>query len=650
MVQNNMTPVASHYNLSQSHSVWEAFLRDEPSKEGAVRPEIAESWERCRRLGIDPLSLQKPEIISGEALEEIKKTKKILIDAAALFIEMLLDSLKGSEFIITIADNRGIILMSREYADSFTSNEIYLPGIQLCEEKFGTTAVGLVIKNKKPVQVVGAEHYKKDLHQWACFAAPIFGMDKDLLGIVGISGRCELADRYILAMIASAAKAVENEIAIRNINRTLVENNNQMATTLSAVSDGVVYVRNSRIVQINKTMSDFLGKPPRGVINKRVCDGIVAFPSIEEALKRTDMDNLVEIMITGAERNYDCLLNVQPTDDSEDSYVMIFTRTDEIQKLARRIHKYNAFFTFDDIKGKSFGIKEAIALAKKASDYNFKIIIEGESGTGKEMFAQAIHNNSTRKHKPFITFDCGAVPHDLFEGELFGYDKTDALMSRHEEKPGKFELANGGTLFLDDITNMPMEVQAKMLRILQEEKITRIGGTEQIPLDVRIIAASNTNLEREVKNGNFRSDLFYRLNVVFIRIPPLRERREDIAVLVDYFLNKNSRAGGVAVDKKAMNMLERYHWPGNVRELHNAVERAAMVCEGSKIKKEDFALNIMDVTGNDPGKFEMNSMNEQMKNYTLRVLEHTGGNISEAARILDVSRATIYSVLNRKGV
>ena len=137
-----------------------------------------------------------------------------------------------------------------------------------------------------------------------------------------------------------------------------------------------------------------------------------------------------------------------------------------------------------------------------------------------------------------------------------------------KRKPGKFELANGGTIFLDDITNMPMEVQAKMLRILQEEKITRIGGTEQIPLDVRIIAASNTNLEREVKNGNFRGDLFYRLNVVFIRIPPLRERREDIAVLVDYFLNKNSLGNEIIVDKKAMNMLERYHWPGNVRELH----------------------------------------------------------------------------------
>jgi transcriptional regulator of acetoin/glycerol metabolism len=594
-------------------------------------------------------ALQLPE----EYIENENANREFL-DVAGIFVDMLFDSLNGSDCIVSITDSHGVILKSWASAvldissDGNTSYEPLLPGTRLSEEYYGLTAIGQVVKNKKPCQVIGAEHQANIFRGRACFAAPVLSKDQNLAGIFCISCKCELVDRYLLAVAASTAKAIEKEMVIRKISRELIENSNQTETALSAVSDGVVYAKDDRIIQINKAMSEFLGRPIKEVTGQMVSDIIITFPSIEEAMNRTNSDSYVEIMITGTERNYNCLLNIRPIEDAENGYVMVFTRTDEIQMLARKINRHNAFFTFEDIKGNSFGIKEAITLAKKASEYNFRIIIEGESGTGKEMFAQAIHNNSARKHKPFIAFDCGATPHQLVEGELFGYARTDILQSGHTEKPGKFELANGGTLFIDDITNMPMEVQAKMLRILQEEKIIRIGGTEQIPLDVRIIAASNANLDREVKNGNFRRDLFYRLNVVFIRIPPLRERKEDIPVFIDYFLNKSDTGNEIAIEKKAMGMLESYHWPGNVRELHNAVERAAMVCEGSRIKKEDFALNIMDPTESGLGKSDLKTMDEQMKNYAIRVLDYTGGNISEASRILDISRVTIYKILNSR--
>lgn len=646
----DQTPSKEYCNPTEIYKIWEEFIKTGQLQTGNIRREIAESWERCRSSGVNPNGIAMPDRISDEGMEKLKNSKKILMDTSAVFIEMLRDTLKGLDFFISLTDNLGNLLLCQNVGHTSFSpaNHRWIqPGLNVSEEVYGTTAIGLVIKNKKPFQIAGAEHYTQEFHAWACFAAPISDEKKNLLGVINISSESDWVDRCILAMITSTAKAIENEIAIQNINSVLIKNNHQMAATLSAVTDGVVYVKNDRIIQINKTMSEFLGRPEKEVINQNINEGIIAFPSIEESFKKVGGESHVEIMITGMERNYDCLLHIQPINDAENSYIMIFTRTDQIRMLARKINKHNAFFTFDDIIGKSFQIKESLTLAKKASNYNYKIIIEGESGTGKEMFAQAIHNNSARKHKPFITFDCGAVPHELFERELFGYNKSGILQSRYEEKPGKFELANGGTIFLDDITNMPMDVQAKMLRVLQEEKIIRIGGTDPIPLDVRIIVASNTNLEREVKNGNFRSDLFFRLNVIFIRIPPLRERREDISILVDYFLAKTNLPGEITVEKKAMNMLERYHWPGNVRELHNAVDRAAMICDGYKIKKIDFALNILDVSGNDPGKADMNTLNDQIKNYIIQVLEHTDGNISEAARILNVSRATIYSILNR---
>ena len=627
--------------------IWEEFIHNGRLISGTVREEIFDSWKRCKEIGVDPAASPQLPKISESDWNDLRDANRAVIDATEKFAAMLGDLLTEQGVQISITDAQGRLLYYHNFDQSAAENELFSPGDSLSEESCGTTAVGLAIKYKKPFQVVGAEHYRKALHHLACFSEPVMDEGKNLAGILTVSCKCGWLAGWIPAVAASAAKAIGNEVALHRINQTLEENNRQMAATLSVVSDGVVYVKSDRILKINKTMSDFLGKPEEEIVNQRVCDGIIAFPDIEESLKKFDIDNNVEIMIMGAEHNYDCLMNVQPISGIEDSYIMNFTRTDKIQRLARKINKYNAYFTFDDIIGKSFQIKEAITLAKKASNYNYKIIIEGESGTGKEIFAQAIHNSSPRRHKPFITFDCGAVPHELFERELLGYSSADFLHPGYEGKPGKLELANGGTLFLDDVANMPMEVQAKMLRILQEEKMVRRGDGGQIPLDVRIIAASNTNLEKEVRNGNFRGDLFYRLNVVFIRIPPLRERREDIALLAHYFLKKIRPGDMLEIDKKAMNMLERYHWPGNVRELHHAVERASMMCEADKIQKEDFALNILDVTGNEPGRAEMNSLNDQVKNYVIQMLQHTNGNISEAARILNVSRATIYSILNR---
>ena len=617
----------------------------------APRPEIEESWRRCKAAGVDPLKDPFDSVLPVEELNCLKDANRAMLDATGTFFNTLPDALDEADFQIVVTDHNGVVLeryINKEKSglkQAFTRE-----GVDLSERVSGTTAVGLAIYYKTPFYSRGDEHYNKALRSWSCYAAPVFDADHNLLGVISAESKSSPENHYALAMIGATAIAIENEIAFKNINRSLSESNNQLEATLSAVSDGVVYVKDNRIVQINSTMSQFIGKNEEEVIGAKVGEAIIAFPGIEECLRRIETDNLVEVMITGVNQNYNCLLAVQPVDEMEMSYVMIFTQTEEIRMLAIKLNKFNAYFTFEDIIGKSLKLREAVKIARKAASYNFKIILEGECGTGKEMFAQAIHNASSKKSKPFIAVDCAAIPHELIEEELFGSEENLFSKVIREKKTGKFELANGGTIFLDAINSLPMDIQAKLLRVLQEEKLVRVGGTTPIPLDARVIVASNTSLEHEVKNGNFRKDLFYRLNVVFIKIPSLRERREDILPLVDHFLKKGEIKQEYSIDKKAMDMLERYSWPGNVRQLHNAVERAIMMCEGNVINKEHFSLDIL--SGTDrvylDSNEEIGTLDDVIRSYVMKVLDYAGGNISEASRLLNISRSTIYNYLSLK--
>lgn len=258
---------------------------------------------------------------------------------------------------------------------------------------------------------------------------------------------------------------------------------------------------------------------------------------------------------------------------------------------------------FKDIIGTSSLLKEAIFIAKKASNSISTVLIRGESGTGKELIAKAIHNSSDRKDKPFIRINCAAIPENLFESELFGYEKG-AFTGAYKSKIGKFTLANGGTVFLDEIGDMPKSMQVKLLRVLQEKEFESVGGLKTQKVDIRFIAATNRNLEDMIKKGEFRQDLYYRLNVISIYLPSLKDRKEDIGPLTEHFINKlnkklNKNIKGI--DNKCMECLLKYNWPGNIRELENIIERAMNMCEGSIITLKDLPTFITDIPFNQSG-------------------------------------------------
>jgi len=321
----------------------------------------------------------------------------------------------------------------------------------------------------------------------------------------------------------------------------------------------------------------------------------------------------------------------------------------EVQQLRQAVGRE---FAFDQILGKSKPMRDIFDLIRRVADSQTNILITGESGTGKELVAKALHFNSQRKSKPFVPVNCAAIPELLLESELFGHVRgafTDAKSDKH----GLFEEAHDGTLFLDEVSELPMMLQAKILRAVQEREIRRVGATKPTLVNVRLIAATNVLLAEEVKAKRFREDLYYRLNVIEIHLPPLRERKEDIPLLAHGLLQKSLTAQQKHVEGIADSALARlidYPWPGNVRELENIVERAATLTQGQKISLEDLPLNIQNIQGE--GQFIEDAVDQILplaqveQSYIRRVLEKLGGNKYQTAQVLGIDRKTLYRKLS----
>lgn len=328
----------------------------------------------------------------------------------------------------------------------------------------------------------------------------------------------------------------------------------------------------------------------------------------------------------------------------------------ELDFLRREVESSRGF---DQIISQNKAMFEIFELIRKVAYTSTNILIIGESGTGKELVARSIHRQGNRRDRPFVAINCAAIPSELMESEMFGHEKG-AFTGAHTRTTGKFEYANGGTLFLDEISVLRSDLQAKLLRVLQDREIERIGSNKSIKVDIRVISATNTNLEEAVMKGIFRQDLYFRLNVVPISIPPLRERREDIPLLVKHFLNKFNTAFNKRIlgfTEKAMNALTRYYWPGNIRELENLIERIAVLYPGdNQVDLKDIPLEILMDSGQDFQGFKNEKMGlikirEAMeKRIILNVLEATNWNQTETAKILKVNRNTLLQKAKQLGI
>lgn len=649
---------------------WEQFVNTGVLDADRTRTEIMDSWHRCREAGVDPYGGCSSRVLQGKDLSKLLRSKRELVSVTRPFMENIYKFVAGSGFIVMLSDENGIILEALGDRDIHQRGmEVNLvPGSSWVESEAGTNGVGTVLVVQKPVQVSGAEHYCQKLHDWTCSAAPVFDEHSRFTGVLQMSGPSHASHLHTLGMVVAAVKAIEEQIKVNAKNRELMIVSNRINNLFLTMSDGVIFAdRQGVIQQVNPSAERILHKPHQKLEGQHIKEVLGDLAEINEMLASGKSLSRIEVMLESEKGQIHCLVSGKALQDAQGDIsggVIAINPINEIKKLVNRFSGAQARFSFENIIGSSAELREAVRIARMASENDSNVLLEGESGTGKEVFAQAIHNQSRRRRGPFVALNCAAIPRDLMASELFGYVEGAFTGAQRGGRPGKFELASGGTLFLDEIGDMTMGKQGALLRAIQEKKIVRIGGNREIPVDVRIICATNKNLKEAVEKGNFREDLYYRLNVISISLPPLRRNPEDIPELFDHFVHQISQRVEIdihTVDGDVVPVLMRYPWPGNIRELQNVVERMVCVSRDGRLRVTDLPGELLkQVTGEDTGYTsghshqddhmsvfeERNKRKQQLEEIEQQeiteLLTRYGGNITRVARAMGVSRNTIY--------
>jgi PAS domain S-box-containing protein len=620
---------------------------------------ISESWMRCKDLGFDPKTPPNGAILAKVDVERRIVRNRDFLTVALPIVAELQALVKGSSFLTLITDNDGVILemlCDQRLRDAGLERNLVLGGVWN-EERAGTGGIGLALRLGRAVQVVGSQHYFEKDHDLTCSAAPIFSYDGRLIGCLDMSGPSSEAHLHTLGMVVAASKAITNQLRIEEDHRQIWLANEYLKTVIESISDGVIAIDSSgRIKEINSEAGKILGTDAAQARGRDIQDLVGRTPLFKKVVADgkpvTDVETVME---TG--RGYiHCHTSAKPISLSNGQVVGAVATLKEMKKLQRVVNQITgaeARFTFADILGTSSRMQRAIHLAQVAARNMCTVLIQGESGTGKELFAQAIHNASLAG-QPFVAVNCAAIPETLIESELFGYEGGAFTGASRNGRPGKFELANDGTIFLDEIGEMPLNIQTVLLRVLQERSVVRIGGLRSIPVNVRVIAATNKDLAAEAPKGNFRQDLFYRLNVFKIDIPPLRDIPTDVPIMVEHLISRISARFGksvVGVSLPVLRDLQRYSWPGNVRQLENVIERAISLAEGDLIEEQHLADFLQEESPTTFSDFasdgdEPLNMEDVERRTILEALRHYGER-QKAARSLGISRSTLYRRLKR---
>jgi len=616
---------------------WQACLGGQVRRPPQVRQMIWDSWRRSVAAGIDPAD-SAYRFVAADALAATLANHRVLIAAAAQVMHGLLAYNPRGHINLTDADGTTLY---------FCGLDITPVGSRLLESVQGTNCTGLALAQDHLVYVLAEENFAVGLRQrrMHCAAAPIKNAQGQTLAMLTLTAEPGWFHFHTLGTVQAAAEAVSRQMALQALlqeQQTVLEVLNEGLVVLD--ERGCIKAINRYARQLFNVGLDVLGSPLQRLGRSELSDarlqGGESVRDLDCTFRLPDRSQLA------------CLVSVCPL---EQGGVIVSVRENRrIREITRRIVGTQARYTFETIQGTSRAIQDALHLGRIASRSDSTTLILGESGTGKELFAQAIHNGSERCNGPFVAVNCGAIPRDLVQSELFGHIEGAFTGSARGGSAGKFELADGGTIFLDEIGDMAFDAQVSLLRVLQEGEVTRVGAKHSRPVDVRIIAATHRNLSQAVAEGAFREDLYYRLNVLNITVPPLRMRRDDIPLLARYFLQRCARSlrkplQGFAPD--ALALLSAHGWPGNVRELENAIERATNLAMGEWIQPGDLPLDARPRATASPSVLQpTQELSSHEMHAIVTALTVTGGNIRLAAQQLKVSRGGLYNKMSRFGL
>lgn len=630
-------------------------LHHNPELRNALRPEIADSWERSYDYQINPYLRENPYICTRAELTQYQDNSAYLIETSDRIMNSLFEFVAGTGFVVILADPNMCILKVVGDPESlaWADNAYLVEGSMWSEDLVGTNAGALSLALAKPISVYGYEHFCLFSHVAACSCSPIIDQGK-LIGSLGMVAPYNKVSNHTLGMVVAATKHIKSKIAMEKAKRyheVIMESMAEGLFTLD-LSGNITYMNENcaRIFKFQKqsvvgrNIYDLLGHKSENhyFINK-----------ITQGRTTTDENFTLAIGRETIHCNVTCnpLKNL---DSADGGAVVIVRESHRINRLVRNYIGGGAKVTFDDIIGKDPRFAQVLKTAKAAASSSSNVLLLGESGTGKDIIAQAMHNAGPRKNNSYLAINCAALPRDLIASELFGYEDGAFTGARKGGNVGKFELADQGTIFLDEIGDMPLDLQASLLRVLEEKKVMRLGGVKLVPVNVRVIAATNKDLEQEIERNRFRRDLFYRLGVIKITIPPLRERPDDILPLAQVFIEKTCKRFNKPIMTLAPDVIDAflaYDWPGNVREMQNVIEGSIQLASDNVITydlvSEYFAPKNL---ASQPVIEKTTNVAAIEKQMILDCLTKYKYNKTEAAKALGMSRRTLYRRLSEYNI
>ena len=622
---------------------------------------IRRSHARSARYGLDPHLDGAPEAggLSAAGLRKRINGQREFFDLARAQIDTLYGLLKGTGFCMALADSEGYVLYvvgDAELVEHFKRRRC-LPGYRWLERDVGTCAIGLALEEKVPVFLPGDAMFSMDARRLSNAGAPVFAPDGGVvLGAISLSGESAMMHVHTLGLVRQAAETVTSQLRERERMRDLATTNQYLRALIESDSRGIVTVdSHGRIVQTNRSARRLFSLPvsPAGRDFEDFTggrSGVLEHLATGKSFKAREILARHSGMTHFASFDPICMSNGEVVGG-----LLTVQEKKEVMGMAVEVTGSHAHFTFDSILGSSACLGQALRHARIAAASTAPVLLCGETGTGKELFAQAIHNGGERRNRPFVAINCGAIPKELLESELFGYEEGAFTGARKGGRPGKFELADSGTLFLDEIGDMPFDMQVKLLRVLQTGEIQRVGGLRTVPVDLRVISATNKDLRQAIEQQKFRADLYYRISTLNILVPPLRERPEDILPLAEYFIQRhrlrlNKPTAVLPPDTAAM--LTAHAWPGNVRQLESAVERAMHLAEGGDLLAEHFGIAGLErprqaALSEPSGGSGQGTLEDLEQRAVAEALARHNGNIRAASRALGVSRPTLYRKLKK---
>ncbi|EMY5505400.1 sigma-54-dependent Fis family transcriptional regulator [Bacillus wiedmannii] len=603
---------------------WKKFVDEGVLDSNRINERISESWHRCKQANVNPHMNKGQKILSSNIFQDQKKKSEIFLDIAIPQLQNMRKTIDKLQMMALLIDPDGYVLsLSGNQQTLKRAKHInFIEGVKWTEATVGTNAIGTALQIEEAIMISGTEHYSVASHSWSCAAAPIHNDDGKLIGVLDFSCPIEFLHPYMLGMVTSIAHAIERECSIR-VHQNELHLIHRFLDVID--SDEQVVICNHRDVIVSAS--------------KKVRERVSNWSRMKlEDLMQHGLKPKLEVPVYSNDRMIGKCIYVK-----ENKQGNVFSTSPFINGI-----------TFPGVIGTSNAFQHTLEEIKLVSPTDASVYVCGETGVGKEYVARAIHENSPRKNGPFIAVNCGSLPKELMESELFGYAEGAFTGARRQGYKGKFEQADGGTIFLDEIGEVPPEMQVALLRVLQERTVTPIGSSKEVPVNIRIITATHKDLLRLVEEGKFRQDLYYRLHVYPLYVPSLIERKEDIPYFIQDFCERKN--WNVVFPKSIGNQFSQHTWPGNIRELLNVLERIYILSQGREICEKQISFLLQTMMENqhqlalqteNKTEHTLNFREKIQRDSMIEALEKTNGNVSLAAKLLDVPRSTFYKRMQK---